>query len=167
MATPAPYPAGSTISSEVSSCALAWIKYVLCGNPILNGLIISTLTGLIATLEAETTVLIIEAGRLNILAQITQIEMGALNAIVNKTQSELNLILGPLASTSCLDLQNLIGKLQNSATGKVLIAIQNYIYKYSKYSSLYQAKLAQIAQNNQLVTWCNNFIAAINQICGS
>jgi flagellar hook assembly protein FlgD len=123
------------------------------------------LTGLIATLEAETTVLILEAGRLNILAELAQLEMGALNAIINKTQSELNLILGPLASTQCLDLQNLIGKLQNSATGKVLIAVQNYIYKIAKYNSLYQAKLAQIAQNNQLVTWCNNFISAINQIC--
>ena len=165
MPTPAPYPQGSTVSSEVSSCARQWILYILCGNPILKGLIISTLTGLIATLEAETTLLIIEAGRLNILAEIAQIEMGALNAIVNKTSSELNFILGPLASTQCLDLQNLIGKLQNSATGKILVGIQNYIYKIAKYNSLYQAKLAQIAQNNQMTQWCNNFIAAINSIC--
>jgi hypothetical protein len=104
---------------------------------------------------------------LNILAELAQIEIGALNAIVNKTQSELNLILGPLAGSQCIDLQNLIGKLQNTATGKILVGVQNQIYKYAKFSSAEQAKLAQIAQNNQLVTWCNNFIAAINTTCSS
>jgi hypothetical protein len=166
MATqPAPFPPGTTVGQEVTACTLAWIKYIVCGNTVLKSLILSSIAGFIATIQAETAILVIEAGRLNILAELAQIEIAAIQGITNKTQSELNLLLGPLASSNCVDLQALSSKLQSSATGKILVAAQNYIYKYNKYSQLYQAKLAQIAQNNQLVTWLQNFENAINTVC--
>jgi hypothetical protein len=168
MATqPAPFPSGTTVEQQVSACTLAWIKYLVCGNPILKSLILSTIAGLQATLQAETSLLIIEAGRLNILAELAQIEIAAIQGITNKTQSELNLLLGPLASSNCVDLQALSAKLQSSATGKILVAAQNYIYKYNRYSQLEQAKLSQIAQNNQLTQWLTNFQNAINTVCSS
>lgn len=162
---PAPFPQGTTVSSQVSQCTLLFIKYIICGNPILKSLFISTIASLKATLQAEVAILVIEAGRLNILAQLAQIEISALQGITNKAQSELNLLLGPLSSSNCVDLQALNSKLQSSATGKILVALQNWIYKANKYSQLEQAKLSQVAQNNQMITWLNNFQNAINTVC--
>lgn len=162
---PAPFPPGTTVGTEVTQCALAFIKHIICGNPILKSLFISTIASLKATLQAEAAILVIEAGRLNILAQIAQLEILAIQGITNKTQSELNLLLGPLAGSNCIDLQALSSKLQSSSTGKILVAAQNWIYKANKYSQLEQAKLSQLAQNNQMITWLDNFQSAINTIC--
>ena len=162
-----PFPTNPTTPERVTACVIAFIRFAVCGNPIFKGALISTLTGLIATAEAEVILLETELGRLNVLLQIAQLEQETLQAILNKTQAELNLILGPLAGSDCIDIQTLIGKLSGTGTGKFLIAFQNKINDVSRLSLLGQSKLTNITQHNQFISWCKDFINKIDTTCGS
>lgn len=150
----------------VSQCVKSFILFILCGNPILKGVFVTTLSGLVVTLDAEITQLIAQLGRLNIINQLASIEINTLNASSNKVRAELNLLLGPLADAStCPELAALLQQLQSSSVSKAAVGLQNQIYKANKSLNLAAAQQAIISQKQQLRTFCLDTINEINTLC--
>jgi hypothetical protein len=150
----------------LSTCAANFIKYVLCGNPVLKGVFITTLSGLVVTLDAEITVLVAQVGRLNVINQLANIEIQTLNAVTNKLQAELNLLLGPLTdAASCPEIAALLAEFQSSAVSKAAVGLQNQIYKANQSLNLAAAQQAIIAQKQQVRQFCLDMIQGINTLC--
>jgi hypothetical protein len=156
------------MANSITPCVRSFILFILCGNPILKGVFVTTLSGLVVTLDAEITVLTAQLGRLNIINQLASIEINTLNAIQHKTQAELNLILGPLSSAStCPQLAALLQDLQSSSVSKAVVGRQNQIYKANKSLNLAAAQQAIISQKQQLRQFCLDMIQEIALLCGS
>jgi hypothetical protein len=152
--------------SSVTPCLRQFILHILCGNPILKGTFVTTLSGMILTLDAEITLLTAQVGRLNIINQLANIEIQTLNAITNKLQAQLNLLLGPLADASaCPEVAAFLQQLQSSSVSKIAVGVQNQIYKANKSLNLAAAQNALIAQKQKLRTLCLDTINEIANLC--
>ncbi len=152
--------------SSVTPCLKNFIFYIICGNPIFKGVFVSTLSGMVVTLDAEIVQLIAQAGRLNIINQLANLEIQTLNAVTNKLQAQLNILLGPLSDASaCPEVAAFLQQLQSNSVSKTAAGLQNQIYKADKSLNLAAAQNSLIARKQKLRTLCLDTINEISNLC--
>lgn len=150
----------------ISSCLKAFILTVLCGNPIMKGAVVSSLTGILFTLDAEIALATAELGRLNVFNAFLSLEILTIKAILNKVSADLNLILGPFSdSASCPEVAEVIEKLQEGAVNKKISGFINKLYEQQRVLNLAVIQDAIIKKKNAQRDRIVEFINSINTLC--
>lgn len=151
---------------SLPSCALAFIRNILCGNSILKSTMRTFLNSQILAANAEIAILGAQIVRLDILNAFANLEIQTLAAVQNKIQSSLNVLGVPMAaSASCPTIANFLFQAQSGATAKALSAIQNLIFTYNRRQYVATQISNKVKQLQAFVNQAQEFLNAIDSLC--
>lgn len=151
---------------SLASCAISFIKNILCGNSVLRSSMKTFLNSQILAANAEIALLGAQVARLDILNSFANLEIQTLAAVQNKIQSSLNILGIPMtASASCPTISAFLSQAQSGATAKALSAIQNLIYTYNRRAYVANTISAKVKQLQAFVNQAQEFLNAIDSLC--
>ena len=151
---------------SLPSCALTFIKNILCGNSVLRSTFRTFLNSQILLAEGEIALISSQIARLDILNIVTNLEIQTLKAVQNKIQSDLNVLGVPMAANaSCPTISVFLAQAQGGAAAKKLAALQNLIYTLNRRQYVANALTAEQKQLQSYVATAQEFLNNIDSVC--
>lgn len=152
----------------LETCAIQFIKQILCGNAILKSTFKTFLNTQILAAEAEITLISAQIVRLDILNSFANLEIQTLAAVQNKIQADLNVVFGPMQGfAACSTISQFMAQAQSGATAKALAGFQNLIYSYNRRQYVQNALTSEQKSLRNYVATAQAFLDQIDSVCGS
>jgi hypothetical protein len=153
-------------TANVSPCVVRFVRTVLCGNPIMKGAFVTTLSSVVLALDAEIAILFVLLQQLNIVKRVIDFAIQSVRATLNQVAASLNIVLGPLQTAAeCEELRKLLTQLESSAVGRKVRGMQNLIYKANRISGLAVQTDSIMKYKNKVRDDLLDMISAINTLC--